>query len=298
MEYFWFALWFILGANFGSFLNVLALRYHPENSVFSKSNSAGRSKCMHCRKKLAAWELVPVFSFLFLRGQCSSCHQKLTWQYPVVELLSGLFTVISWWHLSNWFMVSLETMVLGLAPWWFYGLGVVLILEIFTLLLVALIDLRHYLIPNELVVFLGFLGLGSLLVVYAGDLPAFTSSWVGNYEMIFSPFKNIFIDRGLAVLALGAPFFLLSLLTGGRGMGWGDFKLSLSLGLTLGLVTGLLSVLLAFSIGGILGLLMLLSKFRKVGQILPFAPFLVAGFLLSVFLGKTIISSYFGLFLG
>lgn len=81
-------------------------------------------------------------------------------------------------------------------------------------------------------------------------------------------------------------------------MGWGDFKLSLSLGLTLGLVTGLLSVLLAFSIGGILGLLMLLSKFRKVGQILPFAPFLVAGFLLSVFLGKTIISSYFGLFLG
>lgn len=298
MVYFWSILWFFIGTVLGSFLNVLALRYHPENSVFSKSNSVGRSKCMHCRKKLAAWELIPILSFLFLRGQCSSCRQKLTWQYPVVELLGGFFALISWWHLSNWFMVSLDTMVLGLAPWWFYVLGVVLVLEIFTLLLIALIDLRHYLIPNELVIFLGFLGLGGLLVAYAGDLPAFTSSWAGNYEMIFSPFKNIFVDRGLAILALGLPFFLLSLLTGGRGMGWGDFKLSLSLGLVLGLVAGLLSVLLAFAIGGILGLFMLFFKFRKVGQILPFAPFLVVGFLLSVFLGKTIISSYFGLFLG
>ncbi len=298
MVYFWSILWFFLGAGLGSFLNVLALRYHPESSVFSKRNSAGRSHCMHCKKKLQVWELIPIFSFLFLRGKCSTCNKKLTWQYPIVEFLGGVFAVASWFHLSSWFMVSLENSILGLAPWWFYVLGVVLILEILTLLLIAVIDFSHYLIPNELVVFLSLLSLGGIFALYFGDIPNFTSSWAGNYEMIFTPFKNLFIDRAFAVLALGAPFFFLSLFTGGRGMGWGDFKLSLSLALMLGFVAGTLSIILAFAVGGIFGLVVLLFKFRKIGQILPFAPFLVLGCLLSIFFGKTIISSYFSLFLG
>ena len=298
MIYFWLALWFVLGASLSSFINVLSLRYHPESSVFAKKSLTGSSRCMHCRKKLSAWELIPVFSFLFLRGRCFACGNKLTWQYPLVEFLGGFLAAFTWYHFSGWFMVSLEAMVLGLAPWWFYVLGLIVILEILVLLLIAVIDLRHYLIPNELVVALGFLGVFGLAVSYLGALPDFTSSWAGNYEMILSPFKNIFVDRGLAVLALGLPFFLLSLFTNGRGMGWGDFKLSLSLGLVFGLVAGALSVILAFAIGGIFGLFMLLLKFRKVGQILPFAPFLVLGSLLTVFFGKVIISSYFGLFLG
>lgn len=298
MIYFWSALWFFLGAGLGSFLNVLALRYHPESSVFSKRNSAGRSHCMHCKKKLGVWELIPIFSFMFIQGKCSTCGKKLTWQYPIVEFLGGVLAVASWYHLSNWFMVSLESVILGIAPWWFYVFGVVLILEILTLLLIAVIDFRHYLIPNELVVFLGVLGLGGLSVLYFGNIPNFTTSWAGNYEMVFAPFKNIFIDRVFAVLALGTPFFFLSLFTGGRGMGWGDFKLSLGLGLVLGFVAGTLSIILAFAIGGVFGLFMLSFKFRKIGQILPFAPFLVLGCLLAIFFGRVIISSYFSLFLG
>jgi prepilin signal peptidase PulO-like enzyme (type II secretory pathway) len=298
MVYFWSVLWFFVGTVLGSFLNVLALRYHPESSIFSKKNSAGRSHCLHCKKKLRVWELIPVFSFLYLRGKCATCGKKLTWQYPVIEFLSGFLVAFSWYHISDWFRISIETGILGLAPWWFYVLGIILILEILTLLLIAVIDFHHYLIPNELVVFLSVLGLGGLFTLYFGNIPNFTSSWAGNYEMVFAPFKNLFIDRVFAVLALGVPFFLLSLFTNGRGMGWGDFKLSLALGLMLGFVAGTLSIILAFAIGGIFGLLVLLFKFRKIGQILPFAPFLVLGCLLAIFFGRAIISSYFGLFLG
>lgn len=298
MEYFWLGLWLVLGVSFGSFLNVISLRYHPESSVFSRKNSAGHSRCPHCGKKISAWELIPVLSFLFLRGRCGFCRKKLTWQYPLVELGSGILAVGAWLHLSSWFSVSVLSASLGLAPWWFYALGGILILEILTLLLISLIDLRHYLIPNELVVSLSVLGLLAAAVAYFGDLPPFTSSWSGNYEMVLSPFKNIFIDRLFSVFALGAPFFLLSLFTNGRGMGWGDFKLALSLGLSLGFVAGFLSVLLGFAIGGVFGLLLLALRFRRFGQILPFAPFLALGAALSIFFGKSIISSYFSLFLG
>ena len=78
---------FILGAIIGSFLNVVILRYGTKSL-------GGRSECPSCGKKLVWFELIPIFSFLFLRGKCGSCGRKISWQYPLVEISTGLICLL------------------------------------------------------------------------------------------------------------------------------------------------------------------------------------------------------------
>src|SRR3990167_2998470 len=89
MEIFNNVIIFILGASIGSFLNVLIDRLPQGKSIL------GRSQCDFCQKKLKWFDLIPIFSFIFLTGRCRYCHKKLSWQYPVVEALTGLAFVFS-----------------------------------------------------------------------------------------------------------------------------------------------------------------------------------------------------------
>lgn len=126
-----YGLVFILGLLVGSFLNVVIYRYNTGMSVVS-----GRSRCLTCAHTLRWFELIPVVSFVIQAGRCRECHSRLSWQYPAVELLTGLI------FLRVFQVVGGNAHNLELAFWWL----------VFSILIVITIyDLRHKIIPDGLV---------------------------------------------------------------------------------------------------------------------------------------------------
>ncbi|MBU6415024.1 A24 family peptidase [Patescibacteria group bacterium] len=96
---------FLFGLSVGSFLNVVILRYHKadsDSSGFAFHLLRGRSHCPHCKKTLGFWELIPVLSFLMQGGRCQSCRKPISWQYPLVELATGVvFALIVWQYMNG-----------------------------------------------------------------------------------------------------------------------------------------------------------------------------------------------------
>jgi len=229
-----------LGAIGGSFLNALSFRFGTGRSVLK-----GRSRCMHCGKTLTAIDLIPILSFLFLRGRCRQCHTHISWQYPLVEALAALLSV-------GVYLTHPEPL---LFAYWF--------LVWMTLLFTFVYDLKHMIIPW-------------VCSITLAALAAF------GFGVGFIPFTFWNVAAG-PLLAL--PLFLLSLFSGGRWMGWGDSALELSLGWFLGFSMGLTSLMLGFWSGAIVGggLLFLSRAWRRghsrftMNSEIPFAPFLIFG---------------------
>ena len=132
----------MLGLGVGSFLNVIALRYKEGGRLFTKDVLVGRSRCPYCRKNLRWYELLPLVSFIIQLGRCRHCHGQISWQYPIVEILSGLTFVI--------LPSVMEPGPLG-------------ILAVLTLILITFIDLRLSIIPDQLNLFLALLGVGMIV---------------------------------------------------------------------------------------------------------------------------------------
>jgi len=222
----------------GSFLNVVAIRYN------SGLGFTGRSSCPVCAHTLRWWELVPIFSWILLQGRCSKCKTRISPQYPLVEILTGLvFATVS-----------------------------LIYLPVFCIYIIILVyDLRHKIIPDPLV----------YLAIVLSLL-----------------FWNLF--AGLIIFLFFASVWLLSR---GRAIGFGDAKLGLSIGLMLGLSQGSSAIILAFWIGAVFGILLLIRSknitMKNGNRItlkseLPFAPFLILGSWLSLILGLDLLHvSYF-----
>ncbi len=253
---------FIFGTIIGSFLNVVILRY-------GRKTLNGRSVCPICGKKLRWFDLIPLLSFLFLRGKCRDCHKKISWRYPVVEIVTGaLFLLI--------FNFSAQ------SRQFFY---LIYLGSIFSLLIVIFVyDLYHKIIP-DLWVFL-FVGLSIISVL--GSFDTLTTKW-----WQFSLANNLWAGPILAL-----PFALLWFISKGRWMGLGDAKLALGIGWFLGLAKGSSALILGIWLGAIIGLILVaLSKVIKKKQLsfrginftikseLPLAPFLIVGIGLVFFLG-------------
>lgn len=236
---------FFFGLIVGSFLNVVIYRYNTGMGLVT-----GGSKCLACAKQLRWYELVPVCSFLLQRGQCRRCLSKISWQYPLVELATGLL-----------FWLSLR--VFGLAP------VLPLYLVIMSLLVVITVyDLRHKIIPDGLVY--TFISLSLLPVLISADWSLIWSHVLGG---------------GLLFLF----FFLLWRVSDGRWMGFGDAKLAVGVGFLLGLSGGVSAIVLAFWIGALVGVFLLALSHWRWGQKrfnmkseIPFAPFIVLGLLLNL----------------
>ncbi|MBI5004625.1 MAG: prepilin peptidase [Candidatus Lloydbacteria bacterium] len=245
---------FVFGTIIGSFLNVVVARYQ------SGLTMGGRSKCFVCGKTLGWRELFPIVSFLLQKGRCKTCKSAISWQYPVIELLTGLVFLALF------------------AKFFFYGSNVGLyenvVLLLYTLFIASLLiviagyDFKHSVIPD------GF--------VYAFDLAAFGSLFAGG---VFNAQAGI--AGGVFFLFFGA----LWLFSRGRAMGFGDAKLALGLGWLLGFAQGIAALLVAFWSGTIIGLLLIgISKIRTLSlpgkyftlkSEIPFGPFLVFGALIS-----------------
>jgi leader peptidase (prepilin peptidase)/N-methyltransferase len=263
---------FLLGTIIGSFLNVVILRYNTGTKILGPKE---RSMCFSCAKKLNWYELIPVASFFCLRGRCLSCRTPISWQYPLVEIGTGLiFVKIFCDMLAGKFTPLLA--VLYAAVWCL-------------LMVIAVYDLRHKIIPDGMAYGFAALSLVSAFVV---------SSLSGSGFVI--PFQSI-----IAGLVFFVFFGGLWFVSGGRWLGFGDAKLVLGVGFLLGLVRGLSALALSFWIGAVVMITLML-----VGQIIenrgwtkvirsvrlrrflatltmkseiPFAPFIIIGTLIAFF---------------
>jgi len=288
-----YAFLFIFGACFGSFLNVVIFRYKPEN--FSIKNLFGRSRCSHCHKTLRFYELFPILSFFAQAGKCRSCRARLSWQYPLVELLAGLVFVLVPLHFFDLPMIyafpAIEAIILS----------VIWVVAFLVLILISAIDLRFQIIPDFLNGLLALLGIAGIFTLrYFSDFGIANNgihgSFLGRYAMIFRVGDSLWVN-----FILGAVFGLilfggLHLLTRGRGMGLGDAKLAAALGLLLGWPDIVLVSALAFIVGSIVSIFLLVKKKKKAKDQLPFGPFLAVGTALVFFFGYEIVNAYFSLF--
>jgi len=236
---------FILGLCIGSFLNVLADRLPNDRSIL------GRSKCDSCRKTLKAIDLIPIVSFVYLRGKCRFCHTSLSYQYLFAEILTGSMFVLTY----------LLIFPLGIVNF------IVALIIISCLIAIFFADLRYGIIPDELVA----VGVISLIV------------WLGIFE------QGLFINHLLAGIGAGLFFLMIFLFTRGRGMGFGDVKLAVLLGLFLGFPDIVLALYIAFLTGGGTGIILILWKKKRLKSSVPFGPFLILGTLITFYFASLIL---------
>ncbi len=245
----WFII-FLFGLLIGSFLNCLIYRLENDQDFIK-----GRSYCPHCRKFINFYDLIPILSFLWLRGRCRNCSQKISFQYPLVELATGLIFVLIFQRGDLGLWGILETTYL---------------LAIFSLLMVIFVyDLKHYLIPDSAI----FTAIGlSLIWVISQTL---------TNRLTLVDF-SFFLLSGIAAAGFFLVFFLLSQ---GTWLGFGDVKMALFMGLFLGYPEIIVALFSSFTIGAIIGLIMVLLKKKEMKSEVPFGPFLILGTTLAFFWG-------------
>ena len=249
---------FFLGAIIGSFLNVVILRYRSGRTL------GGRSGCFTCGKTLTWTELIPIGSFLTQKGKCAGCHTKISWQYPIVEALTGLLFVFLYYRLS--YLLPDNGLLFGvLFMYYATVIAVLMVLSVY--------DVRHKILPDGLnILFASITCIGMFLL--RGDsvvlhLPTFTHFVAG--------------------IILPAPFVLLWIVSKGEWMGLGDSKLMIGIGFLLGFSGGVTAILLAFWIGAFVSLVLLFitrilksKKHLSLATAIPFGPFLAIGTILVV----------------
>ncbi len=242
------------GLSIGSFLNVLAFR------IGSGVGPTGRSKCLSCGKRLTPLMLVPVLSYLFLRGRCGHCDSKISVQYPIVELLTGIvFVAIGAKHGVYSGIPGADDLVVSTLEAALWSV----------LILILVYDLKHKIIPDRLAL---LFAVGSGLLLYArGAFGMIAPSYLPFLDGVSSS-----LDWYAAPI-VALPLAAVWLFTGGRGMGLGDAKLAWGVGWFLGLAGSVTAIILSFWIAFFpsVALLFVRSKRFTMKSEIPFAPFIV-----------------------
>ncbi len=248
MEIYYAFLFFLFGLAFGSFYNVVGYRLPKKESIIYP-----RSHCTVCNHVLASYEMIPVLSFLFLRGRCRSCKTKIPWYYLFFELLTGILFALSY-------------LFFGFTLSCLYSLVFVSIL-----IVIMISDYKYYIIPNRVLIF-GIVLLSILSFLIGGGFPNF---------QIEKAFSSLFSSLANGALSFAAMFLVKKIgdfLFKKESMGGGDIKLMFFIGMVLGFPLTLISIFLASLIGLPIALIYFL---RNSSHIISFGPFLsVAAFLL------------------
>jgi leader peptidase (prepilin peptidase)/N-methyltransferase len=264
----------VLGLLIGSFLNVLVYRLPvmmqrdwqaqareilelpapPDAPLFNLI--LPHSRCPHCGHEIRPWENIPLLSYLFLRGKCSSCKAPISLRYPLVELACGLLSAYVAWH----FGFGWQTAGILLLTW--------------GLLAMSLIDADHQLLPDALVLPLLWLGL------------------IANYFGLFTSLEAALWGAIGGYLSLWSVYWLFKLVTGKEGMGYGDFKLLAMLGAWGGWQVLPLTILLSSLVGAVLGLIMLRLRNAETSTPIPFGPYLAIAGWIALLWGGQITGSY------
>jgi len=252
---YWAILFGVVGIAIGSFLNVCIDRLPEKQSLLRPA-----SHCPACQRRLALKDLIPVFSYLWLRGRCRYCRAPIPQRVLWVELGTGLMFAFLWWRYGL-------TPELGIMSFYFCLLTVILV-----------IDLERGLILNKVVY-----PAAAIALIIALITAAFTSDlWLA---------VKVLIGGGLGLVIM----FLVALVSKG-GIGWGDVKMAGLVGLITGFPLVLVSLLLAMVSGGIVAVVLLLLKVKQRKQTIPFGPFLSLGTMLTLLWGASILNWYLQLF--
>lgn len=226
------------GLIIGSFLNVVIYRLPRGESIILPP-----SHCTNCQHRLGTLDLIPVISYLGLRGKCRYCQSKISIRYPLVELLCGLLTLL-WWYRVGISGLSVN--------------GVTVLILTYVLVAISLIDFDHQIIPNKI----------TIPIMVAG--------------LALQSFQGELVFAVLGLLAGGGPLALIATVYA-KGMGWGDVKLLAMLGVFLGWQKIIVCMFLGSFLGVLWMVpLILLKKFDRK-QPFPFGPFLAMGALLVMY---------------
>ena len=251
---------FILGLLVGSFLNVVVFRLHRGEPFIR-----GHSKCLFCSHQLKIRDLVPLFSYLLLKGRCRYCQQKFSIQYFLVELITGLSFVLiyikifpsldilsgSWldiWQMAGWFIIT---------AW---------------LIVIFVYDLKYYLILDIVII------------------PAIVLALIFNYVLGF----NI-LNLLLAGLVGGGFFLLQFLVSKGKWIGGGDIRLGVLMGIFLGWPHILTALFLAYILGSLISIILLLSNKKHLTDKVPFGTFLTLATFVTMLYGDWLVAWYWSI---
>lgn len=277
-----------LGLLVGSYLNATALRWNKNKfSIFRRVKSSfssdrspldwrldganfqfsqwlkNRSHCPYCDHVLGWQELVPLLSFIIQAGKCKHCRRKISWRYPLVEIITALIFA----SIVAVYGINLQVMMLLMVA------SIMIIL--------SLIDFEHQILPDRLT-----------LPALAGVILYLTASHQSNLLILGNGGQGIG-DSFWIGLAIGTAWIgAIVLTTGGRGMGIGDIKLAALMGATLGGPKTLIALLLAFIIGALAGVILIVSKKATCKTAIAFGPFLALGWLIAVLWGDWILMWY------
>ena len=245
---------FVFGLCIGSFVNCLVWRLHKKEKI------TGRSCCPKCGCKIDWCDNIPLLSFIILKGKCRHCKEKISWQYPTVELVTGfLFTLAFYVHYGN-FIFGLEQ----------FSIFVRDLFLIFVMIIIFIYDLRWYLILDIV------------------TLPACAVIYLTNVFLLGYDWKTYLVSG-----FVGASFFLLQfLISKGKWIGGGDIRLGFLMGLALGWPGIVVSIFISYFIGSIVSIGLIFGGKKKWGSEIPLGIFLSVGTIITLFWGETIISKY------
>jgi len=240
----------IFGLLIGSFLNVCIYRIPRGESI-----SFPPSHCTSCNSRLKWYDLVPVFSFLLLKGRCRSCGERISPRYPIIELTNCLL------------YISIYA-VYGFSP-----------------------EFIKFALLGSLLIVIGMIDLDTTDVYLKTTL---TGIMTGAAWIVFSYFTTgEFLTYILGGALAGGVIALIILLT--HGMGWGDFEICLMLGIFLGFRLSALMLFLSFFIGGLAGLILIISGRKSRKDYIPFGPSIAAAGIITMLIGNDIINWYLSL---
>ena len=248
---------FIFGLIIGSFLNCLVWRLHEKESLLD------RSYCPKCKKRIAWYDNIPVFSFIWLAGKCRQCGKSISIQYPILELATGLLFVLAYCLNYELRITNYEFIVQLLRDWFLISVMIVIFIY----------DLRWYLI-------LDIVALPACLAMLAFNLILGFNLW------------NLLISG-----IIGGSFFLIQFaISQGKWLGGGDIRLGLLMGLSLGWPGAVVAILISYFMGSIIGLGLILTGKRAWSSEMPLGVFLAAGTIITLFWQTEILNWYFNLF--
>ena len=235
----------IMGGLWGSFANVCIYRLPLDKGV-----ALGRSYCIKCKKQIVWYDNIPIISYLLIEGKCRKCKKKISFQYPLVELLSILTFVIIYF---------------------FYGITFTTILLIalsLTFLIIFFIDLKHFIIPNNL--------------TYPMMILGFVKSFDPNLNSLFPNYVNSLIGGFFGYGIIWLIIFFYKVLRNKEGMGLGDAKLLAVIGFWFGWIS-VPFILFSSSVVALISVMpSLLNKSKKFSSEIPFGPFIIVGCILYI----------------
>lgn len=240
-----YTLAFIFGAAIGSFLNVCIFRLPENNSIIKPS-----SQCPYCHHPIRFYDNIPIISYFVLQGKCRDCRGRISWRYPLVEIITALLSLI----LFLKFGLSLNFLV-------FFIFTAVLIV-------ITFIDLDHQIIPDVL------------------TLPGIPLFFLAAVFLVKVPWKDALIGLLIGGGVLMTIAIVYEFITKREGMGGGDIKLLAMIGGFFGWQSLIFVLLFSSFTGAIIGITAMIIKKQDTKYAVPFGPFLSAAAVAYIFWGE------------